>query len=143
MKLLPTLSVIALMLSGCASYTAYKDIVSVYTDKSPSPLTLEQVGEIAKRESISRDNFVDETRIRGKKSKLIVVTAKRINDGGWRAIARQSSSDNLPDGGGGAVFLVDLPTAVITIDANGKVVNYTHYTTDQITKAEQAVTPNA
>jgi hypothetical protein len=141
MKSLLTLSAIASMLSGCASYTASKEILSVYTDKSPSPLTMEQACEIAKREAMARDNFLDEPRIRNKSSELIIVSAKRINHGGWRAIARRSISDNLPDGGGGAVFM-SVPVPVITIDANGEVIGYTHYTLDQITRAEDAVKTN-
>jgi hypothetical protein len=141
MKLLLTLSAIASTLSGCASYTASKDIVSVYTDKSPSPLSVKQVDEIAKREAKARDHFLDEPRIRNKRSKLIIVTAKRINHGGWRAIAYAAESENKPDGGGGAVFL-NVPTPVITIDANGNVVSYTHYTPDQITHAEQFAAGN-
>ena len=141
MKFLFTLSAIASTLSGCASYTASKEIVSVYTDKSPSPLTVEQACEIAKREAMARDHFLDEPRIRNKPSKLINVQAKRINRGGWRAIAYQAASENRPDGGGSEVFL-DVPTPVITIDANGKVVSYTHHTISQITRAKEATKTN-
>ncbi|MES2660802.1 MAG: hypothetical protein V4689_19410 [Verrucomicrobiota bacterium] len=137
MKLLPTLSVIAFLLSGCASYIASKEIVSFYTDQSPSPLTVEEVVKIAKREAKARDHFLDEPRISGKKSEFILVSANRINAGGWRAIARSSVSYNRPDGGAGAVFL-NVPVPVMTIDANGQVLSYRHYSNDEIRRAEVA-----
>ena len=122
------------MLNGCASYTASKNILSVYTDNSPSPLTWKQACDIAKREAMARDDFVDEPRIPNKGSRLILVTANRINAGGWRAIARSAVSENRPDAGGGAAYL-DVPAAVITIDANGTVVGYARYTKDKIYRA--------
>ncbi len=124
------------MLNGCASHTASKNILSVYTDSSPSPVTWEQACNIAKREAKARDHFPDEPRIRNKGSQLILVTANRINDGGWRAIARSAVSENRADAGGGAAYL-NVPAAVITIDANGEVINYARYTNDQIYEAEQ------
>lgn len=115
--------------------------MSVYTDKSSSPLTFEKACEIAKREAKARDHFVDVPRIHNKRSKLIFVEAKRINHGGWRAIAYAGDSENRPDGGGGVVFL-NVPTPVITIDANGNVVSYTHHTVDEITRAERPAKAN-
>lgn len=136
MKTLLQIAALALVLHGCASYTVSKDILSVHTDNSPSPLTWQQACDIAKREAMARDNFVDEQRIPNKATRLILVTANRINAGGWRAIARSAVSENRPDAGGGAAYL-DVPAAVVTIDANGKVVRYARYTNDQIYRAEQ------
>lgn len=136
MKRLLQIGALALMLNGCASNPASQNIISVYTDGSPSPVTREQACNIAKREAKARDNFLDEPRIRHKPSQLIIVTANRINEGGWRAIARSSVSENGADGGGGAAFL-NVPAAVVTIAANGKVIDYARYTNDQIYQAQQ------
>jgi len=136
MKFLILIGALALMLSGCASYTASRDILSVYTDKSPSPVTREQACDIARAEAKEREGFPDEPRIPNKGSTFIIVSANRINDGGWRAIARSSVSSNRPDGGGGAMFR-DVPAAVVTIDADGKVVGYSRHMHDEIYEARK------
>lgn len=136
MKLLAQMGTLAFLLNGCASYIASQNILSVYTDDSPSSVTWEQACEIAKREAMERDNFVDEPRIPNKGSQFVLVTANRINEGGWRAIARSAVSENRPDAGGGAAYL-DVPAAVVTIDATGEVIEYARYTNDQIYEAEQ------
>ncbi|MES2477256.1 MAG: hypothetical protein V4640_15835 [Verrucomicrobiota bacterium] len=141
MKLPIQFAAITFLFSGCASHTASTDILSVYTDNSPSPVTWEQACEIAKREAKARDSFLDEPRIPNKQSKLILVTANRINNGGWRAIVRSAVSDNRPDAGGGAAYL-NVPAAVVTIEASARVASYARYSNDQIYKAEQAVAPN-
>jgi hypothetical protein len=129
---------LALLFTGCATSPNFNGIQSVYTDQSTSPLTREQAFEIGKREAMAREGFVDEPRIPDKTTKLVSGSANRINQGG-RVIARQMVCTNGRDG---ASAWMDVPAAVVTIDSEGRVVDYTRHSLEEVYKAERASASN-
>jgi hypothetical protein len=126
--------IFAFAIVGCATKPDYSQIQSVYTDQSPSSLSREQAFTIAKREAIIREGFTDEPRVPFKTTRMVTGTSSRINDGGWRVIARAMVCTNERDG---ANTYRDVPAAVVTINREGKIVGYTRHSMQEIYEAEQ------
>ena len=98
MNLIFRLSFLGVLLAGCATHSPLTDKGGASPDRaadgSPSPITEEQAWKIAGRMVTQREGWVEYQPGANGLIDVISYRARRINNGGWKVMARKGITDS-------------------------------------------------